>query len=157
EVDMPSLRSNRIRRLRGLAAGIGVVAAGIVAASVAASRDWIAPPTRDFPLSGGNYWDQRYSALDKINTSNVKKLGAAWRIRREDGRRGVQTEGLPVVTDGVMYVTTGPRTALAIDAARGKVKWRYRPDTEGPNGEKKGVAVAEGKVFFARRDAVLVA
>ena len=154
---MPSLRSRRTSRSRALPAAIGVALAGMVAASVAAGREWIAPPTKDFPLSGGNYWHQRYSALDKINISNIKKLGGAWMIRLEDGRPGGQLEGTPVVVDGVMYVTTGSRNALAIDAATGKVKWRYRPDTEGPTGGNKGVAVADGKVFFARRDAVLVA
>jgi PQQ-dependent dehydrogenase (methanol/ethanol family) len=56
-----------------------------------------------------------------------------------------------------MYVTTGSRNALAIDAATGKVKWRYRPASEGRSGGNKGVVVAEGKVFFGRRDNVLVA
>src|SRR5918996_140851 len=113
---MRSLRWDRTSWSRSLPAVLGVALAGIVAASVAASRDWIAPPTKDFPLSGGNYWHQRYSALDKINTSNVKKLGGAWMIRLEEGRPGGQLEGTPVVVDGVMYVTTGTRNALAIDA-----------------------------------------
>src|SRR5262245_20576454 len=154
---MRSLRSDRNIRLRGLPAVIGVALVAMVAASVMASLQWIAPPTKDFPLSGGNYWHQRYSALDKINTANVKKLGGAWMIRLEDGRPGGQLEGTPVVLDGVMYVTTGSRNALAIDAATGKVKWRYRPDAEGATGGNKGVVVAEGKVFFGRRDSVLVA
>ena len=84
-------------------------------------------------------------------------LGGAWMIRLEEGRPGGQLQGTPVVIDGVMYVTTGTRNALAIDAATGKVKWWYRPDTEGPEGGNKGVVVAEGKVFFGRRDNVLVA
>ena len=154
---MRSLRSDRNSRWRRLPAVIGVAVAAIVAASVAASRDWIAPPTKDFPQTGGNYWHQRYSALDQINASNIKKLGGAWMIRLEDGRPGGQLEGTPIVVDGIMYVTTGTRNALAIDAATGNVKWRYRPDSEGPTGGNKGVVVAEGKVFFARRDAVLVA
>jgi glucose dehydrogenase len=89
-----------------------VAVAAIVAAS-AAGRDWIAPPTKDFPLTGGDYWHRRYSALDQINTSNVKKLGGAWMIRLEEGRPGGQLQGTPVVTGGVMYVTTGTRNALA--------------------------------------------
>lgn len=107
---MPSLRSDRNSRSRGLPAVIGVAVAGIIAASAAASRDWIAPPTKDFPLAGGNYWHQRYSALDRINTANVSKLGGAWMIRLEEGRPGGQLEGPPVVVDGVMYVTTGTGT-----------------------------------------------
>src|SRR3989442_5849954 len=154
---MPSLRSRRGSRARALPAAMGVGVGGMGGGSGAAGREWIAPSTKGFPLSGGNYWHQRYSALDKINTSNIKKLGGTWMIRLEDGRPGGQLEGTPVVVDGVMYVTTGSRNALALDAATGKVKWRYRPDTEGPAGGNKGVVVADGKVFFARRDAVLVA
>ena len=73
------------------------------------------------------------------------------------GGPGGQLDGTPVVVDGVMYVTTGTRNALAIDVGTGKVKWRYRPDSEGPTGGNKGVVVAEGTVFFGRRDNVLVA
>jgi PQQ-dependent dehydrogenase (methanol/ethanol family) len=130
----------------------------MITASGMASRDWIGPPTKNFPLSGGNYWHQRYSALEQINTSNVKKLGGAWMVRLEEGRKGAgQLEGTPVVVDGVMYVSTGSRSVLAIEAASGKVRWRYTPKTEGPNGGNKGVVVADGKVFLGRRDAVLVA
>ena len=56
-----------------------------------------------------------------------------------------------------MYVSTGTRSVLAIEAGTGTVKWRYRPESRGPNGGNKGVVVAEGKVFFGRRDNVLVA
>ncbi len=154
---MRSLRSDRNSGLRGPAVVVGIAVAGFVAVS-AANRDWIAPPNKDFPLTGGNYWHQRYSALDRINTSNIKKLGGAWMIRLEEGRPGGQLEGTPVVVDGVMYVTTGTRSVLAIEAGSGTVKWRYRPeDAQGLAGGNKGVVVAEGKVFFGRRDCVLVA
>ena len=92
----------------------------------------------------------RVGALPHKHRRNVKTLGGAWMIRLEDGRPGGQLEGAPVVVDGVMYVTTGTRSAMAIDAATGNVKWRYRPDTEGPGGGNKGVVVADGKVFFGR-------
>ena len=153
---MHSFRLDRYRS-KGLMVVIGAAVAGIVAASGAASREWTEPPTSDFPLSGGNYWHQRYSALDQITTSNVGELGGAWMIRLEEGGRGGQLEGTPVVVDGVMYVSTGTRSVLAIEAGTGTVKWRYRPESQGPNGGNKGVVVAEGKVFFGRRDNVLVA
>ena len=146
----------RIRRARVPAAIISVAAAGVIAATSAASPEWTAPPGTDFPLTGGNYWHQRYSALDRIDTSNVAQLGGAWMIRLEDGAPGGQLEGTPVVVDGVMYISTGMRNVLALDAATGSVKWRYRPESAAPGGNK-GVAVAEGKVFFGRRDGVLVA
>lgn len=154
---MHMLCADRERRAKAVRVLIGAAVAGILSASGAAGQEWTAPPTRDFPLSGGNYWHQRYSALDQITTANIGALGAAWMVHLEEGGRGGQLEGTPVVVDGVMYVSTGTRSVLAIDAATGIVKWRYRPDTPGPTGGNKGVVVAEGKVFFGRRDSVLVA
>ena len=154
---MHPLRLVRQSRSRGLMAVIGAAIVGIVAACGPASPDWTAPPTSDFHLSGGNYWHQRYSALDQVNAANVGELGGAWMTRLEEGGPGGQLEGTPIVVDGIMYVSTGTRSVLAIDAGTGTVKWRYRPESPGPTGGNKGVVVAEGKVFFGRRDNVLVA
>src|SRR5262249_26750003 len=92
------------------------------------------PPTRDFPLVGGNYSNQRYSALSQINTSNVQRLGGAWSIHLEDGGKGFTSlDATPIVVDSMMYVSTGTRNVVAIDARTGNVKWRYRPESEGPS------------------------
>jgi alcohol dehydrogenase (cytochrome c) len=118
--------------------------------------DWRQPPTRDFPLVGGNWANQRYSALDRIDTSNVKRLGGAWSIHLEDGNGGNQ-QATPVVVDGVMYVTTSFQNVFAIEARSGAIKWKYAPQLRGAGGTNRGVVVAEGKVFFAQRDNLLVA
>jgi quinohemoprotein ethanol dehydrogenase len=136
---------------------VGIAVTGVLAQPLKKIDDWTAVPGKNFPLSGGNYFHQRYSALDQINAANVKKLGAAWVMHLDEGGPGGQLQGTPVVIDVVMYVTTGTRHVLAIDAATGAVKWRYRPDSPGPIGGNQGVAVADGKVFFGRRDNVLVA
>ena len=145
-----------------------VVAAGLVAilcvvASVlsrSAARDdaeWKNPPGNDFPVAGGSYANQRYSTLDQINTGNIQKLGGAWMIHVEENGAVGNLEGTPVVVDGVMYVTTPRQHVLAVDAATGAVKWRYRPGPETRIGPNKGAAVGAGKVFVGRRDNVLVA
>jgi glucose dehydrogenase len=116
------------------------------------------PPTRDFPLAGGSYANQRYSALNQINRSNITKLGAVWSMRVEERNLGGTLDGTPVVLDGVMYITTGAKNVLAIDVKTGEVKWRYRPESEeGKTGANKGVVVADGKVVFGRRDNMLMA
>ena len=66
-------------------------------------------------------------------------------------------QGAPIVVDGVMCVTTSQLHVIALDAATGTVKWRYRPAAGMRLGANKGVAVGDGKVFVARRDNVLVA
>jgi PQQ-dependent dehydrogenase (methanol/ethanol family) len=116
----------------------------------------MAPTRRDFPLVGGNLANQRYSALDQINTSNIKSLGGAWMIRVEEGNRGAPLGGTPIVLDGVMYVTTGSQNVIALDARSGNVKWRYQPDNP-ESGMNRGVVVADGKVIFGRRNNVLTA
>lgn len=137
--------------------GLCILAGAFVALAAPSDIEWRQPPTRDFPLAGGNYANWRYSALDKINTSNVSQLGGAWFIRLEEGRRGGQLDGTPVVLDGVMYVTTGMRNVLAIDAKTGAVKWRYKPDGTPLFGSSKGLVVVDGKVIFGRRDRTLLA
>ena len=160
---MPSRHLGRADTLSVLGALLAVAIAALVAARVAVTaqsaskNDWTAAPGRDFPMPGGNYWHQRYSTLDRINSTNITKLGGAWSIRLDEGGPSGPLQATPVVIDGVMYVTTGTRHVLAIEAATGNVKWRYRPDGPGQVGGNMGVAVADGRVYFARRDCVLVA
>jgi PQQ-dependent dehydrogenase (methanol/ethanol family) len=140
--------------------GACMLAGVVVSFAQSGSADWRNHPTKDFPLAGGNYSNHRYSALDKLNPSNVQQLGGAWSLRLEEGLKGGQLGNLdatPIVLDGVMYVTTGTRNVLAIDAKTGAVKWRYRPEGGGTVGANKGVVVAEGKVVFGRRDNQLIA
>src|SRR5262245_58153786 len=147
----------RVTRL--LLAILALLAAAVFAQSPAPAvkdADWRQPPTRDFPLVGGNWANQRYSALDQIDASNVKRLGGAWSIHLENGNGGNQ-QATPVVVDGVMYVTTSFQNVFAIAATTGAIKWKYSPQLRGAGGTNRGVAVAEGKVFFAQRDNLLVA
>jgi quinohemoprotein ethanol dehydrogenase len=157
---MRKLRSRSGRNVTGSLMAIALcVATGVLAFSaVPAAPNWKMPPTRDFPLAGGSYSNQRYSALNQINSSNIKTLGGVWSLRVEERGRGGTLDGTPIVVDGVMYVTTGTRNVLAIDVKTGAVKWRYRPESEeGKTGANKGVVVADGKVVFGRRDNLLMA
>jgi PQQ-dependent dehydrogenase (methanol/ethanol family) len=126
--------------------------------SAPGAANWKLPPGKDFPLSGGNWGNQRYSTLNLIDVANIKKLGAAWSIHLEDGKAGTVTmEATPVVVDGVMYITTGLQSVFAIDAKTGAVKWKYVPEGKNGPSTNRGVVVAEGKVFTAQRDNKLVA
>ena len=46
--------------------------------------------TADWPHYGGTYASLRYSALDQINTSNVKSLAPAWVFQTGDYENGLQ-------------------------------------------------------------------
>ena len=79
---------------------------------------------------GRTYDEQRYSARStQIDAGNVKQLGLAW-YADLDTDRG--QEATPLVVDGVLYVTTAvEQRATRIDAATGKLLWRYDPKVAG--------------------------
>jgi len=91
----------------------------------AATRD----PEREWRHYGGDPGAGRYSPLDQINRSNVKRLKVAWVHHTEDSleRPATTIENTPIVIDGVMYITTAMVQVRALDAATGKVLWNYNP------------------------------
>jgi alcohol dehydrogenase (cytochrome c) len=115
----------------------------------------------------GAYDGQRYSALDQITAANVKNLKLAWQFQA--GVIGLIAnpatyafEATPIVVDGVMYVSGWDGYVWALDAATGKIFWRYRHaiplDVPMCCGNvNRGVAVAQGKVIFATQNGHVVA
>ena len=58
--------------------------------------------TPDWPSTGVDYAETRYSRLDQIHAGNARQLGLVWSYNLQS-TRGV--EATPVVVDGVMYQT----------------------------------------------------
>src|SRR5262245_52340053 len=82
-------------------------------------------PTRsDWSAYNGTAFSWRYSALDQVNTTNVKNLATTWMFQTGDTVDGLYST--PVVVDGVMYVITPSAWVFALDAASGRVIWQYR-------------------------------
>jgi len=116
------------------------------------------PTHADWPSYGGSTYAWRYSALDQINVTNVKKLAPAWIFSTGDYVQGLQST--PIVLDGVMYLSTSRSQVFALDAASGRVIWQYKyplPRGPGVNAQNRGVAVGDGKVFIGTYDDYLVA
>jgi len=67
--------------------------------------------------------------LDQIDRSNVHNLRVAWTYHTGDKMDRPQTtiECTPVVVDGVMYITTAQLKVCALDAANGRLLWRFDP------------------------------
>ncbi|MBS0363166.1 MAG: PQQ-dependent dehydrogenase, methanol/ethanol family [Proteobacteria bacterium] len=110
---------------------------------------------------GKGYSEQRFSPLDKVNTTNVGQLGLAW-YAQFDTDRG--QEATPLMVDGVLYTTTAWSKVYAFDAATGKQLWAYDPKVDGSKGfdaccdvVNRGVAVWKGKVYVGTMDARLIA
>src|SRR5262245_50076080 len=73
----------------------GTTAVGKVTAIVPAPRNpvgWEAPTTANWPVVGGNYLQQRYSALNQITTANVTSLKEVWHIHLNSAK-GTQYRG----------------------------------------------------------------
>jgi PQQ-dependent dehydrogenase (methanol/ethanol family) len=112
---------------------------------------------------GGDQANTRYSTLEQINTGTVKNLRVAW-MHSLGSLESQQSS--PLIVGDTLYVSTstGPKYVFALDAKTGKQKWKY--ESEMPNDyfetvccglDNRGVAFANGKVFFGRLDAKLIA
>ncbi len=111
----------------------------------------------------GNYRGWRYSALSQINTMNVKHLVVKWAFQTGPEENLQVT---PLVVDGVMYITNEKNHVFALDAATGKMLWRYNYELPDPGkmpariwgaGIHRGVSLAKGKILMGTSDGSLVA
>ena len=115
-------------------------------------------------MYGHNYWNNRYSPLKTINTTNVRRL-----VARAVYTHGSTTLGsfetTPIVVNGTMYITspaTPNNIVRAFDLRTQKMLWQYEHKNGpvstaccGPN--NRGVAIAGGSVFLGTLDDELVA
>ena len=117
----------------------------------------------DWPHYGGTQFSWRYSALDQVNTANVKNLVPAWIFQTGDYVENLQAT--PIVIGGVMYLITPRARVFALDAATGNELWQYAsPEPRrGPPGSisyfngNRGLAVSGGMVLFGTADNYLIA
>jgi alcohol dehydrogenase (cytochrome c) len=116
-------------------------------------------------MYNGDYSGRRFSALTKIDTSNVASMTLAWVSRPNPGNApaggGGQTvvtiKGTPVVANGVMYVTI-PDHVWAVDARSGRELWHATwPSRGGWHIGNRGVAVLGQTVYVETPDCNLVA
>jgi alcohol dehydrogenase (cytochrome c) len=113
----------------------------------------------DWPTYHGDRGGNRYSTLDQINRTTVRRLAPAWVFPLPDAS-GLQVT--PIVVDGVMYVTKA-NECFALDAGSGRRIWHYqRPRTKGLAGDaasgiNRGVAVDGDRLFMVTDHAHLIA
>jgi quinoprotein glucose dehydrogenase len=82
---------------------------------------------RDWRVYSGGPESIHYSGLTQIDRSNVKQLQVAWTFDAADASPGSEMECNPVVVNGVLYATTARADVVALDAASGKLRWRFAP------------------------------
>ena len=115
----------------------------------------------------GAYDGQRYSPLDQINRSNVKKITPAWvfqagSVGLHSGASTYAWEASPIIVDGIMYVSGWDGQLWAVDARNGSELWRYKHASPFDvslccGNVNRGVAVADGKVFMTTLNAHVIA
>src|SRR2546428_5266436 len=115
--------------------------------NAAGSGDWV--------MYGHNYWNNRYSPLKTVNTTNVKNL-VPRAVYTHGAERLGSFETTPVVVNGIMYITspaTPNNIVRAFDLRTQKKLWEYEHKNApvstaccGPN--NRGVAVGNGLIFL---------
>lgn len=112
----------------------------------------------DWLTYGRDYGNQRFSPMRDIRASNVAYLIPAYVF--QTGVAGA-FETNPLVTDGVMYLTTAYDGVFAIDATSGVLRWKVDPlrghfrQCCGP--VNRGVALSQTFVLVGRLDGSVVA
>jgi quinoprotein glucose dehydrogenase len=112
----------------------------LVASSACAAAAPPSPPSdRDWPVTGGDPANSRYSDLTQIDRSNVHRLQVAWLYRSGDEPRQIQAT--PIVVDGVLYSTSPAIRAFALRADTAEELWRFDPVEAGgtASGVNRGV------------------
>ena len=116
----------------------------------------------NWAVQAGDMFNQRYTTLKQIDTSNVGKMQVAWTFSTGVLRGH---EGSPLVIDGTMYLHSPfPNKVFAIDLDSQKIKWKYEPKQDQAviaqmccDTVNRGLAYAEGKIFLQQADSNLVA
>ncbi len=121
---------------------MGCAAAGSPSTQPAAGRDWRAYL--------GNTGSTHYSTLGQIHRANVAKLQVAWTY--ETGDKG-EFQANNLIVDGVLYTASPARNVIALNAATGKVLWKFDPRTEregNVGNRQRGLVYWEGSAVDRR-------
>ena len=169
------LRRKRITALLGIV-GLAVTAVVAAGGSAAASKHgtlkhatYTYPPA--FSASaltapsgvnwidyGGSNYNDRYSTLNAITTSNVKNLRVDWQATMA-GVPTTQTEdagGLEY--GGIYYYGAGNDDIFAYDSSTGKLLWEYTGSQQAARGSTlHGLAMGAGRIYFNEDDDYIVA
>ena len=84
--------------------------------------------SRDWSAYGGGPENTHYSTLAQINRENVSRLQVAWTFDTGDSFPGSEMECNPIIVRGVLYATSPKNNVVALDAATGKLRWRFDPN-----------------------------
>lgn len=136
--------------------------------SVCAWSASAAPPSdaatgnSEWPSYGLHANEDRYSPLTQIDQKSVGRLGLAWALDLPRNARSL--EATPLEVGGILYFTTSLSVVYAVNAITGQQLWTYDPEAWRHNpqafrttqGYHRGVAYADGAIFFGSSDGRLI-
>jgi quinoprotein glucose dehydrogenase len=127
-----------------LASVVAVATVGFIAHAAKTPPGFYGPghEQQDWPAYGGAPENNHYSRLAQINRSNVKRLAVAWSFdTQEEG--GLQSS--PIIVDGILYGITPTQKVFALDAATGKLWWKFDSGIRGTQPDRGLAYWADGK------------
>src|ERR1700738_2935200 len=98
--------------------------------------------SHDWPVWGGGPENMHYSPLAQINRSNVKKLATAWTFDTGE-QGGLQTS--PIIVGNVLYGISPTQRIFALDAATGKLLWKFDSGINGTQPDRGLAYWSSGK------------
>lgn len=114
----------------------------------------------NWPSYGRSYGEQHFSPLSQINQNNVSRLKLAWFLDLQPG--GTTTQ--PIEVNGVLYFSMGYSVVHAVDAASGKLLWKFDPETYKTAAQKmrtgwgsRGIGWWRNKVYAVTHDGFVIA
>jgi len=130
--------------------GIAALTLALGCAAGFSSRE---PENRDWPITGGDAGNSRFSPLTAINRENVGRLAVAWVYHTGDGGTNPQQiQATPIVAHGLLYSTTGAGRAFALRAESGVEVWKFDPPGGNDGSANRGVVYwesgAERRIFY---------
>ncbi len=112
------------------------------------------PPASDWLMIRGNQQAHNYSALDQINTGNVKGLQLVWSSSMVNTGTN---QPAPIVHNGVMYLNNTGNVLQALDARTGDLIWENNYGANANAASMRGISIYQDKIIVASSDAHLFA
>jgi quinoprotein glucose dehydrogenase len=97
---------------------------------------------KDWPIYGGTPENNHYSSLDQINRTNVKQLTLAWSFDTQESG-GLQSS--PIIVDDVLFGISPTQKIFALDAATGKLLWKFDSGIKGTQPDRGLAYWTDGK------------
>lgn len=116
------LSDMKLRVLTTIAVIAGIVGGPWILTTAAHTSSSSKKSVMDWSTYGGQPANDHYSPLNQINKSNVSKLKVAWTYDTGEAG-GMETN--PLIVGNVLYSYTPSQKVFALDAATGKLLWKF--------------------------------